>query len=780
MKYGLTKNFVGGRFVDSGAEQIDLLSPLDGSAIGKVPLSGGAELEEAVAAARKALPYWSALTFKARSEVLYNYRQALKQRREELAEINHVENGKTIGEARAGIDKAVELTEFACSIPQMVSGRIQEVSRGVTCWAERVPVGIVASITPFNFPVMVPHWTVPNAIALGNAMILKPSELTPVCARVMAEIWKEAGLPDGIFNIVNGGRAAVEAICDHPEIRAISFVGSTAVAQQVYRRASSHLKAVLALGGAKNHLVLAPDAHPEMAARDILASFTGMSGQRCMAASVLICVGNVGHILEQVREGARKMVPGRDLPPLITAQALRRIRDYLAAAENDGAKILVDGRSFSADGPEGGYYIGPSVIDFRGAGTMPPEEIFGPTLEILGAKNLGGCCRLATGITIRQRRLYLHPEWAVCPGCGETVQRRYVWREHRHSRSPGTVLLWRLERFEIRDRRHHGRALDRLLDPIEKSNREMEPTGQDGLDELMETRRLRIRPENTKTGVYQEITPDKAGWDSLCFQARRMNGGERWNGNTGDSEWAIVLLGGSFSVRSSRGEWKTQGTRKSVFSGLPHALYLPPGTEFELVAESSLLDLGCGSCRADREFPARLIMPDEVEAMGIEIRGGDNATRQINSILPPGAPCSRLVCVEVYTPAGSWSSYPPHKHDHRKLDDEGNLVEACLEETYFYKIDKPGGFALQRVYSRDDRLDEVVVAENDDVVLVPFGYHPVAAAPGYNVYYLNFLSGSDQSLKGTDDPDHRWLHSAWDSRDPRVPLVNRDMNKKDC
>jgi 5-deoxy-glucuronate isomerase len=165
--------------------------------------------------------------------------------------------------------------------------------------------------------------------------------------------------------------------------------------------------------------------------------------------------------------------------------------------------------------------------------------------------------------------------------------------------------------------------------------------------------------------------------------------------------------------------------------------------------------------------------------MGIEIRGGDNATRQINSIIPPGAACSRLVCVEVYTPAGSWSSYPPHKHDHRKLDDEGNLVEACLEETYFYKIDRQGGFALQRVYSRDHRLDEVVVAENDDVVLVPFGYHPVAAAPGYNVYYLNFLAGSDQSLKGTDDPDHRWLHSSWNSRDPRVPLVKREMNKKD-
>ena len=295
----------------------------------------------------------------------------------------------------------------------------------------------------------------------------------------------------------------------------------------------------------------------------------------------------------------------------------------------------------------------------------------------------------------------------------------------------------------------------------------------------MGTNRLRVRSRGTETGIYQEINPERAGWESLSFQARRMGGGDIWQGDTGESEWMIVLLGGAFSVRSSRGDWETRGTRRDVFSGLPHALYLPRSTRFELTAKSSNLDIACGSCLADRYYPARLITPEDVDRMGIEIRGGDNATRQINSILPPGAECSRLVCVEVYTPAGSWSSYPPHKHDSRRIAPDGKVIEACLEETYFYKIDKPGGFALQRVYSREHRLDEVILAENDDVVLVPFGFHPVAAAPGYNVYYLNFLAGTDQSLSGTDDADHKWVHSSWKGRDPRVPLVTLEMNEKD-
>jgi 5-deoxy-glucuronate isomerase len=188
-----------------------------------------------------------------------------------------------------------------------------------------------------------------------------------------------------------------------------------------------------------------------------------------------------------------------------------------------------------------------------------------------------------------------------------------------------------------------------------------------------------------------------------------------------------------------------------------------------------VLDIACGWCETDEDHPAYFKRPEEV---AIEIRGGDNATRQINSLLQPGFNCHRLVSVEVYTPSGNWSSFPAHKHDTRKVDDNGNVLEACLEETYFYKIDKPQGFAIQQIYNDDRSLDEIAVARNNDVVLVPRGYHPVAAGHGYNVYYLNFLTGSDQSLANTDDPDHKWIYNSWKGRDPRVPMVTAEMNNQ--
>jgi 5-deoxy-glucuronate isomerase len=290
--------------------------------------------------------------------------------------------------------------------------------------------------------------------------------------------------------------------------------------------------------------------------------------------------------------------------------------------------------------------------------------------------------------------------------------------------------------------------------------------------------KLLVKSRDVELGLYQEINPETTGWKSLSFNARRLVQGESWSGNTEGSEYAIVLMGGNFSVRSSRGEWKTERGRKDVFSGLPHAVYLPRGTSFVLTADSLVLDIACGYCPAEKDFPARLITPEDVDGMGIELRGGDNASRQINSILPPGSACDRLVCVEVYTPSGNWSSFPSHKHDNRKVDEKGNLVEACLEETYFYKMDKPQGFAIQRVYTGDGDLDELNLARNNDVVKVPRGYHPVAAGHGYNTYYLNFLAGSDQALTNTDDPDHKWIYDSWKGMDPRLPLVTLDMNEK--
>jgi 5-deoxy-glucuronate isomerase len=278
--------------------------------------------------------------------------------------------------------------------------------------------------------------------------------------------------------------------------------------------------------------------------------------------------------------------------------------------------------------------------------------------------------------------------------------------------------------------------------------------------------------------VYQTISSEEAGWNYLNFTARTMKKGEKWEGYTGENEYMFVLLGGNFSAETSVGTWETSNGRKDVFSGLPHGLYLPPRTKFEISPVGGLLDIACGWCIADQIFPAHFVTPDDVVAMGIEHRGGDNASRQINRLLPPGSAASKLVCVEVYTPSGNWSSFPAHKHDNRKVDPKtGNLLEAKLEEIYFYKIDKPQGFAIQKVYTDDRSLDELAEAHHNDVVLIPKGYHPVVAGHGYNVYYLNFLAGSDQSLASSDDPDHKWIYGTWKGMDPRIPLVTRDMNE---
>lgn len=386
MKYGLAKNYSGGQWLESKGKLLDVYSPINGELIAQTYDSLKSDLDEIVETAATAQKQWGNLTLKKRSEILYNYRDKLHEYREELAIINHEENGKSMEEAYAGIDKAIELTEFACSIPQIAHGEIEEVSRGVVCRTERRPLGVVASITPFNFPVMVPHWTVPNAIAMGNAIIVKPSELTPLSANFMAKMWKEAGLPDGIFNIVHGGKDIVEAITDHKDIQAVSFVGSTPVAKIVYQRASHSLKRALALGGAKNYLVVSPDAHPESAPSDIVASATGMSGQRCMAASVMVLLPGSEHILESVVDKIANQKAGVDLPPIISNESIDKMIKYLEDAEKLGAKILVDGRN-NRSGE--GYLFGGSVIDWRGIeNLMPKEEIFGPVLEVVDAKSI--------------------------------------------------------------------------------------------------------------------------------------------------------------------------------------------------------------------------------------------------------------------------------------------------------------------------------------------------------------------------------------------------------
>ncbi|WP_429413930.1 5-deoxy-glucuronate isomerase [Roseimarinus sediminis] len=282
---------------------------------------------------------------------------------------------------------------------------------------------------------------------------------------------------------------------------------------------------------------------------------------------------------------------------------------------------------------------------------------------------------------------------------------------------------------------------------------------------------------NDKKVSYQCISADEVGWKHLNFESRMLQQHETWEGNTGQNEMLFVLLGGNFSAQTDQGFWETKNGRKDVFSGLPHALYLPPNTNYSIKASSQVLDLACGWCPAEEIHPVQFITPEKVDEMGIEFRGGDNASRQINSILPPGSDCQRLVSVEVYTPSGNWSSFPAHKHDEVKIDPEtGAVKEASLEEIYFYKVDQPQGYAMQKVYTDDRSLNQITESHNNDAVLVPRGYHPVVALHGYNVYYLNFLAGSHQSLANTDDPDHKWIYGTWKGMDERIPMVTLDMN----
>jgi malonate-semialdehyde dehydrogenase (acetylating)/methylmalonate-semialdehyde dehydrogenase len=393
------QNFINGQFTKSnGQETMEVNCPLDGSVISTLPLSTYSDVNDAVQAAKKAYTSWSSKTLKERILVFFTYRHLLEKNMDELTKLVQLENGKTYGEAKAEVVKSMELCEFAVSMPQIIGDEVQEVSRGVECRIERKPLGVVAAIAPFNFPNMVPHWTMPNALVLGNTMVMKPSEIVPLSTMRMAELLKEAGLPDGVFNIVNGGKEVVEAICDHPDIKAVSFVGSTKVAKIVYKRATSNLKRCLALGGAKNHLLVLPDANPDMTASNVVASMSGCAGQRCMAASVMVGIDKVQHIIDKMVIEAKKLVAGDNLGSVISAAAKERIENYISQAEADGAKILVDGRNTTVKGKEGGYYVGPTIIDYVTTDmSVAREEIFGPVISILRAKNLDEALEIENG-----------------------------------------------------------------------------------------------------------------------------------------------------------------------------------------------------------------------------------------------------------------------------------------------------------------------------------------------------------------------------------------------
>jgi 5-deoxy-glucuronate isomerase len=288
---------------------------------------------------------------------------------------------------------------------------------------------------------------------------------------------------------------------------------------------------------------------------------------------------------------------------------------------------------------------------------------------------------------------------------------------------------------------------------------------------------LVVHPGNSSDPhVVVEVTPELAGWQYITFQVRQLPAGHTWSFATGQREMAIIVLSGRLGVESNRGQWQHIGQRENVFHGLPSALYLPRQTALTIFAESAC-EYAVALAPAEQDHEPRLVTPREVT---IEIRGGDHATRQINSIIPPGFSCHRLVVVEVYTPGGNWSSYPPHKHDVHRTDQGGTILEADLEEVYFYKLDRPQGFAVQRIYTAPESpleqaglpIDALLLAGNNDVVIVPEGYHPVSSPPGYTTYYLNILAGSAQSLANSEDPRHAWVKETYQARDPRVPAYN--------
>ncbi|MBM3382590.1 MAG: CoA-acylating methylmalonate-semialdehyde dehydrogenase [Betaproteobacteria bacterium] len=376
---------------DAHLPRRDVVSPHNGKVIGQVPLSGVQEVARTVEAAALAWPRWAQTPIRTRAEILARFKSLMQQNLSLLADSVSAESGKTRVEAEAGLQKGMEIIDFAVSSPNLDLWDSAEVSIGVQCQFRRESLGVVAGITPFNFPAMVPLWMIPLALIVGNAFILKPSEKVPLTSQLLAQLLMESGLPRGVFSIVNGGAEVVDALLVHPEVKAIGFVGSTAVASHVYRTGTAHHKRVLALGGAKNHIIVTPDCDPNLTAKGILSSFTGCAGQRCMAASVLLAVGDVDHVIQKVVELAKGQCLGRDMGAIIDDAALKRIERAITQAESEGAKILLDGRGQKASLAESerGFWVGPTIIDHaRPEMECAQMEIFGPVLTIIRASRL--------------------------------------------------------------------------------------------------------------------------------------------------------------------------------------------------------------------------------------------------------------------------------------------------------------------------------------------------------------------------------------------------------
>ena len=401
------KNFINGDFVISKGEKTQVISPYNGKKIGEFNCTTKAEVDKAVEDASIAQKLWAEVPMKERTKVMFNFRNILLRDLDEMAHLKCAESGKNFEEGKAGLLKGIEVLEFAIAMQNMDIGGRVEVSRGVSCEYRRIPVGVVANITPFNFPAMVPMWTIPIALTLGNAYIWKPSDKTPLTSNKIALALKEAGLPNGLFQVLQGTKETVEAIIDHEAVKAIGFVGSTKIAKAVYDRGTHLGKRVLALGGAKNHIILLPDANPEMAGIGISDSFTGCAGQRCMAASVLLVVGDPKDTekhIEKIIARASSLKLGVDMGAIITKSQVTLLHEAIVKAESCGAKILLDGRK--AKLPEGqseyaeGYWIGPTILDNVLPGSQAATvELFGPIISIIRCKDISEAMKIENSVS---------------------------------------------------------------------------------------------------------------------------------------------------------------------------------------------------------------------------------------------------------------------------------------------------------------------------------------------------------------------------------------------
>src|SRR4051794_20722944 len=393
----------GRRTPGEGTRRGPVFNPATGQQQAEVALATGADVDAAVASAKQAFEEWGQSSLSRRTKVLFRFRDLVDARSKELAEVISDEHGKVVSDALGEVQRGLEVVEFACGIPHLVKGEYSDqVSGGVDVFSFREPLGVVAGITPFNFPVMVPMWMHPVAIATGNTFVLKPSERDPSASMLVAEMWAEAGLPDGVFNVVHGDKEAVDALLDHPQVAAVSFVGSTPIARYIHERGTANGKRVQALGGAKNHAVVLPDAAIDYASDHLVAAAFGSAGERCMAISAAVAVGGAADdIIAAVSEKARavKVGPGREadseMGPVVTSAARDRIRSLIGTGEEQGAKLVVDGRGLTVPGHDNGYWVGPTVIDeVTTSMDVYKEEIFGPVLSVVRADSVDAAINL--------------------------------------------------------------------------------------------------------------------------------------------------------------------------------------------------------------------------------------------------------------------------------------------------------------------------------------------------------------------------------------------------